>query len=290
MRRFLARLANLFRSRGAERELAREIESHLALLEEEFERRGLPPQEAQMAARRAYGGVEQAKELHREARSFVWIEQWFKDVRYGARNLLRTPVFTLVAVVTLALGIGANTAIFSVVNAVLLRPLAYKDPDRLVTLLHIFSNPVAVANYIDWRDQSRSFEAMGAAEYWSPNLTGSDPAEHLLGIRMTQNLLPILGVEPQLGRVFARGEDQAGAEHEVVLSHRLWQRRFNSDPNILGKSIVLDGQGYTVIGVMPLEFKFAPFWAVARRVVGAASRSAIGFTTGAATACVFSPG
>jgi len=262
MRRFFARIRNLFNGRSAEPELAREIESHLALLEEEFERRGLPPQEAHLAARRAYGGVEQAKELHREARSFVWIEQWFKDVRYGARNLLRTPVFTLVAVVTLALGIGANTAIFSVVNAVLLRPLEYKDPDRLVTLLHIFSNPVAVANYIDWRDQSRSFEAMGAAEYWSPNLTGSDPAEHLLGIRMTQNLLPMLGVEPQLGRVFAPGEDQAGAEHEVVLSHRLWQRRFNSDPNVLGKSIVLDGQGYTVIGVMPIEFKFAPFWAV----------------------------
>jgi predicted permease len=261
MRRFLAKVANLFRSRSAEQELAREIESHLALLQEEFQTRGLPLEEAKLAARRAYGGVEQAKELHREARSLVWIEQWFKDVRYGGRNLLRTPVFILVAVITLALGIGANTAIFSVVNAVLLRPLAYKDPDRLVTLLHIFSNPVAAAYYIDWRDQSRSFEAMGAAEYWSPNLTGSDPPEHLLGLHMTQNLLPMLGVEPLLGRIFVPGEDQTGAEHEVVLSHRLWQRRFNSDPNILGKSIVLDGQGYTVIGVMPLEFKFAPFWA-----------------------------
>jgi predicted permease len=262
MRRFFARLVNVCRGPGAEPELAREIESHLALLQEEFERRGLPPDEARLAARRAYGGVEQAKELHREARSFVWIEQCFKDLRYGGRNLLRTPMFTLVAVITLALGIGANAAIFSVVNAVLLRPLAYKDPDRLVTLLHIFSNPVAVANYIDWRDQSRSFEAMGAAEYWSPNLTGTDPPEHLLGLRMTQNLLPMLGVEPLLGRVFLPGEDQTGAEHEVVLSHRLWQRRFNSDPNVLGKSIVLDGQGYTVIGVMPIEFKFAPFWAI----------------------------
>ena len=202
MRRFFARFANVFRGPGAEPELAREIESHLALLEEDFERRGLPPDEARLAARRAYGGVEQAKELHREARSFVWIEQCFKDLRYGGRNLLRTPMFTLVAVITLALGIGANAAIFSVVNAVLLRPLAYKDPDRLVTLLHIFSNPVAAANYIDWRDQSRSFEAMGAAEYWSPNLTGADPPEHLLGLRMTQNLLPMLGVEPLLGRVF----------------------------------------------------------------------------------------
>jgi len=261
MRRFFVRFANLFRGRSVEPELAREIACHLALLAEEFERRGLPPEEAKLAARRAYGGVEQAKELHREARSFVWIEQFLKDVRYGARNLLRTPMFTLVAVNTLALGIGANTAIFSVVNAVLLRPLAYKDPERLVTILHIFNNPVAVGNYVDWRAQSRSFEAMGAAEYWSPNLTGSDPAEHLLGLRMTQNLLPMLGVEPFLGRVFVPGEDQTGAEHEVVLSHRLWQRRFNNDPNVLGKSIVLDGQGYTVIGVMPAEFHFAPFWA-----------------------------
>ncbi len=123
--------------------------------------------------------------------------------------------------IALALGIGANTAIFSVVNAVLLRPLAYKDPERLVTVLHYGDDPVAPANYIDYRDQSHSFEAMGAAEWWSPNLTGSDPAEHLLGLHVTQNLLPMLGVEPLLGRVFAAGEDREGGEHEVVLSYRL---------------------------------------------------------------------
>jgi hypothetical protein len=167
MRRFFARLANLFRGSRMENELAREIESHLALLQEDFERRGLTPEAARLAARRAYGGVAQAQELHREARSFAWIEQVFKDARYGARALLRAPVFSLVAVVTLALGIGANTAIFSVVNAVLLRPLPYRNADRLVIALHDGSSPVAVANYIDWRDQSRSFEPMGAAEYWS---------------------------------------------------------------------------------------------------------------------------
>jgi predicted permease len=266
MQRFFARFANLFRGERAEREMAREIESHLAILQETFEHRGLAPAEAQLAARRAYGGVEQAKELHREARSFVWIEHLAKDVRYGWRNLLRTPAFTAVAVIALALGIGANTAIFSVVNAVLLRPLAYKDADRLVTVLHNGASPVATANYIDWRDQSHSFEAMGGADYWSSNLANNDPsdsnpAEHILGLKVTQNLLPLLGVEPLLGRLFIPGEDQEGSEREVILSYRLWQRRFNRDPNVLGKPITLNGDAYTVVGVMPPAFQFAPFWA-----------------------------
>ncbi len=190
-----------------------------------------------------------------------WLEHFVQDLRYGARGLLRTPGFTAIATITLALGIGANTAIFGVVNAVLLRPLAYKDADRLVTVLHNGSNPVAPANYIDWRDQSRSFEAMAAAEYWGANLTGGDAAEHLLGLQVTQNLLPMLGVQPMLGRLFLPGEDRKGSEHEAVLSYRLWQRRFNRDPNVLGKPITLDSQGYIVVGVMPPDFKFAPFWA-----------------------------
>jgi predicted permease len=261
MRRFFARLTNLFRNPGAERELAREIESHLAMLQDEFERRGLPPQAAKLAARRAYGGVAQAKELHREARSFLWIEQRLQDVFHGGRGLLRTPGFTAVAAITLALGLGASATIFSVVNAVLLRPLAYRDPDRLVTILHDGSDPVAVANYIDWRDQSRSFESMGAAQYWSPNITGIDSPEHIPALRVTQSLFPMLGIEPLLGRPFTAGEDQKGAEHEVILSYRLWQRRFNGDPKVLGKPLILDAESFTVIAVMPPEFKFAPFWA-----------------------------
>jgi putative ABC transport system permease protein len=231
------------------------------LLEEKYERGGLSPYDARMAARRAYGGIELTTELHREARSFVWIEQRFQDLGYGARSLRRTPGFTALAAVTLALGIGASTAIFSVVNAVLLRPLPYQDPDRLVTLLHGGSSPVAVANYIDWRDQSRSFEAMAAADYWTPNLTGGDSPEHLWGLQVTQNLMPMLGVQPLLGRLFHPGEDQPGSEHEVILSHRLWQRRFNSDASVLGRPITLNGEAYTVVGVMPPEFQFAPFWA-----------------------------
>ena len=204
---------------------------------------------------------------NRETRSFLRLENFAKDVRYGARNLLRTPGFTVVAAIALALGIGANTAIFGVVNAVLLRPLAYKDADRLVTVLTFGTGPVATANYIDWRDQSHSFTAMGGADYWTPNLTSNDPsdrfaAEHLYGLKVTQNLLPMLGVEPLLGRVFVKGEDQLGADHEVVLGYRLWQRRFHGDPSVLGKLITLNGQGYKVVGVMPATFHFAPFWAV----------------------------
>jgi predicted permease len=184
-----------------------------------------------------------------------------QDLRYGARALLRTPGFTLLAVLTLALGIGANTAIFSVVNAVLLNPLAYRDPGRLVTLLHNGSDPVAPANYLDWRDQSGSFEAMAAAEYWSPNLTGVDAPEHLTGLEVTGNMFPLLGIAPLLGRTFLAGDDRKGGEHEVVLSYRLWQRRFQGDPQVLGKPILLNGESYIMVGVMPAGFRFAPFWA-----------------------------
>ncbi len=266
MRRFFKRIASLFVAIHAENELQREIESHLQILQDNFEKNGLSPAEAKLAARRSYGNVEFVKELHRETRSYLWIENLLKDIGYGWRSLLHTPGFTSVAIIALALGIGANTAIFGVVNAVVLQPLAYRDPDRLVTILHNGTGPVATANYIDWRNQSHAFAAMGAADYWSPNISGNDrsdnrPGEHLFGLKVTQNMLPMLGTEPLLGRLFAKGEDREGSNHEVVLSYRLWQRRFSGDGEVLGKLIRLDGEAYTVIGVMPPAFNFAPFWA-----------------------------
>ena len=183
------------------------------------------------------------------------------DWKYALRSLLKTPGFTLVAVLTLALGIGANTAIFAVVDSVLLSPLGYKDSGALVTVLPWGGMPVAPANYLDWRDQSHSFAAMGAVESWSANLAGVDQPEQIVGMRVTHNFLPMLGVEPLLGRLFVAGSDLGKAVPEVVLSYALWQRRFEGNPGLLGKSVKLDGEPYTVVGVMPPHFKFMRFWA-----------------------------
>jgi putative ABC transport system permease protein len=244
-----------------EGEMDAELRFHIETYAEELIRSGMPRQEAMRRARMEFGGVERTKEECREARGANIVETLAQDLRYGARMMWRAPGFTAVAVLALALGIGANAAVFSVVNAVLLRPLAYKNPEQLVTILHNTDNPVAVANYIDWRDQSKSFEAMAAADYWTPNLTGSIPPEHLWALKITQNMLPMLGVEPLLGRWFSVGADQEGAENEVILSYRLWQRRFAGDPAELGKAITLNGESYTIVGIMPQDFKFAPFWA-----------------------------
>jgi predicted permease len=189
------------------------------------------------------------------------METLLQNLRYTIRGLRKSPGFTAVAVITLALGIGANTAIFSVVNAVLLRRLPYKDDSQLVVILHNGRNPVAPANFADWRTQNHVFESMGAAEYWTPNLTGTDNPEKLLGLHITSDILPMLGVQPLLGRVFLPEEQDPGKEHEVVLSYRLWQSHFAGDTHIVGKTVALSGESYIVVGVMPREFQFAPFWA-----------------------------
>jgi predicted permease len=183
------------------------------------------------------------------------------DLRYGARTLAKSPAFAAVAVLSLALGIGANTAIFSVVDAVLLRPLPYRDPARLVAVLHDGWKPVAPANFLDWREQNRTFEAMAAAQVWGPSLTGRDRPEELHALRLSANMFRVLGVEPSLGRTFAEGEDEPGRDRVVVLGDGIWRRRFGADPRIVGQTVTLDGESYTVVGVMPHGFQFAPFWA-----------------------------
>ncbi|MBI3426659.1 MAG: ABC transporter permease [Acidobacteria bacterium] len=183
-----------------------------------------------------------------------------QDLRFGARMLFKQPGFTLIAVVTLALGIGANTAIFSVVNGVLLRPLNYREPERLVTLLHEGRGPVAPANFLDFRAHGQSFAQMAAAEAWGGALTGNDRPEQLSGLRMGEGLFDMLGVPALLGRTLQAEDFQPGQEHVLLLSHKLWQRVFGGVADVVGKQVRLSGESYTIVGVMPPQFQFPPFW------------------------------
>jgi putative ABC transport system permease protein len=261
LRQFGRRLKMILRRRQFERDLQEEMRLHVELREREQVENGLPAEEAHYAARRQFGNDLVLRERSRDMWGWTGVEQLIQDVRYGLRMLVKNPGFTAVAVVALALGIGANTAIFSVVNAVLLRPLPYNNSDRLVVILHGGTDPVAPANFLDWRKQNHVFEGMGAAESWTPTLTAVERPEQLWALRVTSDIFPILGVQPLLGRTFSPDEDQPGKEHEAVLSYGSWQRHFGGDAKVIGRSMTLDGESYTVIGVMPREFKFAPFWA-----------------------------
>lgn len=199
------------------------------------------------------------------------MKTFWQDLRFGVRVLTANLGFTLSAVVALALGIGANTAIFSIVNAVLLRPLPYAEPDRLMILWennrkeNKDRNMVSYPNFADWREQNQVFQETAAFTYWVFNLTGVDEPERLRGVLCTANLFRTLGVEPMLGAGFNRDADQAGQDQVVVLSHNLWQRRFDGDRKIIGKQLSLSGKNYTVVGIAPADFKFpaedAELWA-----------------------------
>jgi putative ABC transport system permease protein len=190
------------------------------------------------------------------------MENLIKDIRYGIRGLWKRPGFTAVAVLTLALGIGANTAIFSVVNAVLLKPLQFRDPDRLVmiwedaTFAGFPRNTPAPANYVDWKTQTQSFEDMAASAESTFNLTGDGDPERVTAYKVTANFFPLFGVAPALGRGLTADEDRPGAARVTVLSHSLWQTRYGRDPQIVNREIQLDGEKYTVVGVMPAGFQF----------------------------------
>ena len=252
---------NLVRRPRAERELDDELRAYVELLTAEKVRGGMTPDAARRAALVEVGGVEQVKEAVREVRAGALFENLLRDLRYALRSLRKTPAFTAAAIVTLALGIGASTAVFSVVNAVLLRPLAYHEPERLVTLLHGADRSVAPGNYIDWRAEAKSFSGMGAAEYWTPNITDTDQPEKAWALRLTPSIFPLLGVAPLYGRVFSRDADQPGRDHEVVLSYGFWQRRLAGRADAVGATLTLDGEKYVIVGIMPADFHFAPFWA-----------------------------
>ncbi|MEO8452053.1 MAG: ABC transporter permease, partial [Gemmatimonadota bacterium] len=211
-------------------------------------------------------GIERRKEECRDTRRVSTIDNLVRDLRYALRTLRRSPGFTAVAILTLGLGIGANTAIFTVVNAVLLRPLPYRDPGRLVVAHYASMSTVAPAYFLEWQAGARTFDRLGLAEYWTPNLTGFDRPEELVGLRVSAGIFPMLGVEPLLGRVYSPEEEHFGREHVVVLSYDLWNSRFAADSQVLGRTMALDGIATTIIGVMPRGFRFAPFWATEARL------------------------
>src|SRR5215469_15686350 len=185
----------------------------------------------------------------------------FQDLRYALRQLRKSPVFAVVAVLAIALGIGANTAIFSVVNAVLLRPLPYQDPDRLVMVWENNYqkgrdiNTIAPANFLDWRDQSTVFEQMAAFYDARFNLTGVDDPEEVPGQVVTVNFFSLLGASASVGRTFTPNEGERGQNDVVILGNGFWRRRFGADPDVIGKTILLDGHTITVVGVMPPGFR-----------------------------------
>ena len=261
MSRFFSFWRNLADRRRRDEEIGEEVREYARLVAEEKERAGMTAQESRRAAAIEVGGVEQVVEEVRDVRLGTFLATIAADVRYALRALARSPGFAAAAILALALGIGATTAIFSVVSSVLLRPLPYREPGRLAVILHRRTNPVAPANFFDWRREAKSFETMGAAELWVPNLSGGSRPESVAAVRMSADVFRMLGVAPLHGRVFLPEEEQAGRERVAVLGYRLWQRSFAADPRIVGKVVRLDGEACTVVGVMPRSFEFPPFWA-----------------------------
>ena len=239
-------------------ELDEEIRAHIEMSAREREERGELAEEARAAARREFGNVGLVAETTRDTWGYVWIEHLWQDVQYGLRMMRRSPGFTVVAVVTLALGIGANTAIFSVVNGVLLRPLPYHDPNRLTIVWEKDSDGsrdlVGYATYLDWKAQNKSFEQLALYTSWQPVLQVGEP-EQLNGLRVTSNYFRTLGIRPERGRDFLPEEDNPASLRVVILGHSLWARKFNSDPSIVGKSIAMNGTSYIVVGILPASYE-----------------------------------
>jgi predicted permease len=265
-RRFWRRLAMLFSDGHAENELAREMRAHLTLLEDDFRRRGLSADDARLAARRAFGGVEQAKEEQRDARSFVWLADAQRDMRHAARLLRRDPLFTTTAVLSLAIGIAANTTIFTVGNALLFRaPASVADPGALVDIGTRtpgggFGNS-SYPNYVDLRQRVTTLDGVYASGLFPRAMSlssagDSQAAERVFATPVTGNYFAVLGATAAAGRLFdADVVDRPGADPVIVLSHRFWTRRFNRDPSLIGRTILLNRASFTVIGVAAEGFQ-----------------------------------
>jgi putative ABC transport system permease protein len=255
-------IRNTMHKQRIDRDLSEEVGSYVELLTEKNMKQGMNEEEARRAALVEVGGVEQVKEEVRSNRAGFAIETFLQDVRYGLRSLRKKPGFTLTAVIALALGIGANTAIFSVINGVLLRSLTYRDADNIVMVwersfqMNRSQNSVSPANFLDWQKRSVSFQQIAATWDTRVNLTSAGEPEELLVQRVSADFFQVLGVPPQVGRWFVAEDDKQGANPVVILSHALWQGRFGANPAIIGQPITLSGRSLTVIGVMPSGFHF----------------------------------
>jgi putative ABC transport system permease protein len=251
VRRFVA----LFRARALDYRFDDEVEAHLELAERDARAAGLSPEAARRAARRRFGSVERIKEEHRDSRSARWMDTLIKDVRYGLLLLRRDPGFAFVAIGVMAIGIGANAAMFSLMDAVLLKPLPYPEPERIVRVSEAPTpatrNGISTLNFLDWKRLSTSFEALSATRFLSVALTGNGDPARLDGMLVSPDYFKVFGVKPALGRTFLPHEDEPGSSHVVVLSHAVWQGRFGGDPTILNRDIMLDGEPHQVIGIMP---------------------------------------
>ncbi|HEV2417434.1 MAG TPA: ABC transporter permease [Terriglobia bacterium] len=246
------RFRSLFARQGVERDLNEELEHHIEMKTQENIEAGMPPEEARYAALRAFGGVEQKKEECRDAGHIRWLEDFIKDMQYGLRQLRRNPGFTAVAVITLALGIGANAAMFSVVSAVMLRPLPYPQSSRLVSVTGAYPKGAIASLQAD----SRTLDLAAYTTNTAFNLTGQGEAVRLTGSAVSANLFSVLGAGAEIGRTFQPGEDRPGRGQTAILSDALWKKQFGGDPAILGRVVRINGDDRQVIGVMPPSFAF----------------------------------
>ena len=256
LRELTVRLLGLLRLRRRDDPLE-ELRFHREMLEAELEQQGLSRETARAEASRRMGGEIQAIETYRDQTTLPSIESFVQDVRYAFRTFRRAPAFAAAALLTLALGIGATTAIFTVVNAVLLRPLPFPDPDRLVVLAGNTDptslQTVGYATFADYRDRTQAFEALAAIRMWQTTLVTTE-AERLPGMRVSWNYFELLGVAPALGRTFRESDDHPDRYRVVVLSDGLWRRRFGADPSVIGRTLEMNDRAYEIIGVMPAGF------------------------------------
>ena len=278
LREFALRaVAFVTRARRRDDDLGDELRFHQSMLEQSLERQGLDPAAARREARLQLGGPTQIAEAYGDQRTLPWLETVLQDVRYALRTLCRAPGFTLAAMTTIALGIGANTAIFTVANTALLRPLPFADPDRLVFFGDTGSDGlpsnIGFQTFADVRDRTRAFQDVAAIRSWQPTLVTTD-AERLNAMRVSWNFFAMLGVRPALGRNFRREDDHPDRYRVLILSDGLWRRRFNADPAVVGRTIRMNDQSFEIVGVMPASFEplavvrtstsaqsSGPFWA-----------------------------